>query len=161
MTLPISWLGACRRVLKPNGSLVVSGTRHVIFSVGFAMQQLGFHFLNTITWYKPNASPNLACRTFTHSTEILIWAAPERGPRCYTSRCMTRDELTRALEEKVRYLSMLLYDTNAPARQVDAEVTPYLAPGVRFVDPWQEAAGHRVPAEPYPPVRLHSSFLMT
>ncbi len=71
-----AWLGACRRVLKPSGTLWVSGTQHVIFSVGYAMQELGFHLLNTVTWYKPNASPNLACRFFTHSTEILLWASP-------------------------------------------------------------------------------------
>jgi site-specific DNA-methyltransferase (adenine-specific) len=70
------WLEACRRVLKPSGSIWVSGTQHVIFSVGYAMQQLGFKLLNTVSWYKPNASPNLSCRYFTHSTEILIWAAP-------------------------------------------------------------------------------------
>jgi hypothetical protein len=29
-------------VLKPNGTIWVTGTHHVIFSVGFAMQQLGF-----------------------------------------------------------------------------------------------------------------------
>jgi site-specific DNA-methyltransferase (adenine-specific) len=75
------WLSACRRVLKPSGTIWVSGTHHVIFSLGFAMQELGFHLLNTITWFKPNASPNLACRTFTHSTELLIWAAPARGDR--------------------------------------------------------------------------------
>jgi site-specific DNA-methyltransferase (adenine-specific) len=63
-------------VLKPSGSLWVSGTQHVIFSVGFAMQELGYHLLNTVTWYKPNAAPNLACRFFTHSTEILLWASP-------------------------------------------------------------------------------------
>jgi site-specific DNA-methyltransferase (adenine-specific) len=73
-----SWLQACRRVLKPSGTLWVSGTQHVIFSIGFAMQELGFHLLNTVTWYKPNASPNLACRFFTHSTEILLWASPSR-----------------------------------------------------------------------------------
>ena len=72
------WLSACRRVLKPSGTLWVSGTQHVIFSVGYALQELGFHLLNTVTWYKPNASPNLACRFFTHSTEILLWAAPMR-----------------------------------------------------------------------------------
>ncbi len=72
------WLGACRRVLKPSGTLWVSGTQHVIFSVGYALQELGFHLLNTITWYKPNAAPNLACRFFTHSTEILLWASPTR-----------------------------------------------------------------------------------
>ncbi|HEY7725745.1 MAG TPA: site-specific DNA-methyltransferase [Anaeromyxobacteraceae bacterium] len=73
-----AWLGACRRVLKPSGTIWVSGTQHVIFSVGFAMQSLGFHLLNTVTWYKPNAAPNLACRFFTHSTELLLWASPTR-----------------------------------------------------------------------------------
>src|SRR5262249_283484 len=75
----LRWLGACQRVLKSSGTLWVSGTQHVIFSIGFAMQSLGFHLLNTVTWFKPNASPNLACRFFTHSTEIVIWASPERG----------------------------------------------------------------------------------
>src|SRR6266699_2240120 len=37
-----SWLAASQRVLKPNGSIWVSGTSLVIHSVGFAMQQLGF-----------------------------------------------------------------------------------------------------------------------
>lgn len=73
------WLQAVRRVLKPSGTLWVSGTQHVIFSIGYAMQELGYHLLNTVTWYKPNASPNLACRFFTHSTEILLWASPSRG----------------------------------------------------------------------------------
>jgi len=72
----MNWLRACKRVLKPSGTLWVSGTQHVIFSVGFALQQLGYKLLNTVTWYKPNASPNLSCRYFTHSTEILIWASP-------------------------------------------------------------------------------------
>jgi site-specific DNA-methyltransferase (adenine-specific) len=71
-----AWLAACKRVLKPSGSIWVSGTQHVIFSVGFAMQQLGYKLLNTVTWYKPNASPNLSCRYFTHSTELLLWASP-------------------------------------------------------------------------------------
>jgi len=73
------WLEAARRVLKPSGTIWVSGTQHVIFSIGFAMQELGFHLLNTVTWYKPNASPNLACRFFTHSTEILLWASPSKA----------------------------------------------------------------------------------
>lgn len=71
-----AWLKACQRVLKPSGTIWVSGTQHVIFNVGFAMQKLGFKLLNTVTWFKPNASPNLSCRYFTHSTEILVWASP-------------------------------------------------------------------------------------
>jgi site-specific DNA-methyltransferase (adenine-specific) len=70
-----AWLAACQRVLKPNGSIWVSGTAHVIHSVGFAMQQLGFKLLNDISWVKPNPPPNLSCRYFTHATETIIWAA--------------------------------------------------------------------------------------
>lgn len=54
-----AWLAACRRVLKPDASIWVSGTSHVIHSVGFAMQQLGFKLLNDISWVKPNPPPNL------------------------------------------------------------------------------------------------------
>jgi len=71
----LDWLKACQRVLKPNGTIWVSGTTHIIYSVGFAMQQLGFKILNDIIWYKRNAPPNLSCRYFTHSTEIVLWAS--------------------------------------------------------------------------------------
>jgi site-specific DNA-methyltransferase (adenine-specific) len=73
-----TWLAACQRVLKPNGSIWVSGTSHVIHSVGFAMQQQGFKLLNDISWVKPNPPPNLSCRYFTHATETIIWAAKNR-----------------------------------------------------------------------------------
>jgi site-specific DNA-methyltransferase (adenine-specific) len=75
------WLAAAQRVLKPNGSIWVSGTAHVIHSVGFAMQQLGFKLLNDISWVKPNPPPNLSCRYFTHATETLIWAAKDKTSR--------------------------------------------------------------------------------
>lgn len=75
------WLAACRDVLTDNGTIWVSGTRHVIFSVGFAMQQLGFKLLNDITWEKPNPPPNLSCRYFTHATETVLWAAKSKRSR--------------------------------------------------------------------------------
>lgn len=70
-----SWLSRCQKLLKSNGTIWVSGTQHVIYSVGYAMQQLGMKILNNITWEKPNPPPNLSCRYFTHSTETVIWAA--------------------------------------------------------------------------------------
>jgi site-specific DNA-methyltransferase (adenine-specific) len=76
-----AWLAACQRVLKPNGTIWVSGTAHIIHSVGFAMQQLGFKLLNDISWVKPNPPPNLSCRYFTHATETIIWAAKSRKSR--------------------------------------------------------------------------------
>ena len=71
----LDWLKACQRVLKPNGTIWVSGTTHIIYSIGFAMQELGYKILNDIIWYKRNAPPNLSCRYFTHSTEIVLWAS--------------------------------------------------------------------------------------
>ncbi len=75
------WLRRCQALLKPNGTIFVSGTHHVIFSVGFAMQELGMKLLNQITWQKPNPPPNLACRYFTHSTETVLWAAKNARSR--------------------------------------------------------------------------------
>jgi site-specific DNA-methyltransferase (adenine-specific) len=72
------WLAACRRVLKPEGTLWVSGTYHSIYQCGYALQALGYHILNDISWFKPNASPNLSCRFFTASHETLIWARKEK-----------------------------------------------------------------------------------
>ena len=72
-----AWLGRCQRLLKPDGTIWVSGTHHVIHSVGYAMQQLGMKILNDITWEKPNPPPNLSCRYFTHAAETIIWAAKD------------------------------------------------------------------------------------
>ncbi len=69
-----TWLAACHRILKLGASIWVSGTLHVYLSVGVAMQQIGFRILNDIVWEKPAPPPNLGCRCFTHSTEILLWA---------------------------------------------------------------------------------------
>ncbi|MDO9288703.1 MAG: site-specific DNA-methyltransferase [Thermodesulfovibrionales bacterium] len=77
------WLEACQRVLKPNGTIWVSGTTHIIYSIGFAMQELGYKILNDIIWYKRNAPPNLSCRYFTHSTEIVLWAAKNEKSKHY------------------------------------------------------------------------------
>ena len=70
----VKWIEACHRILKPEGTLWVSGTYHSIYQCGYAIQLLGFKILNDIAWFKPNASPNLSGRYFTASHETLIWA---------------------------------------------------------------------------------------
>ena len=52
------WIKLCKKVLKPNGTIWISGTLHNIYSIGMAT----------------NPPPNLACRCFTHSTETILWA---------------------------------------------------------------------------------------
>lgn len=76
-----NWIDACRRVLKENGSLWVSGTYHSIYACGFALQSQGWHLLNEICWYKPNAAPHLACRMFAASHETLIWARKSKNAK--------------------------------------------------------------------------------
>ncbi|MDO8505038.1 MAG: site-specific DNA-methyltransferase [bacterium] len=74
----MDWIEACHRVLKPGGTIWVSGTYHSIYQCGFALQAKHFHILNDIAWFKPNASPNLSCRFFTASHETLIWARKDK-----------------------------------------------------------------------------------
>ncbi len=74
----LDWIQACRRVLKPSGTIWVSGTYHSIYICGFALQAAEYHILNDISWFKPSASPNLSCRFFTASHETLVWARKEK-----------------------------------------------------------------------------------
>ena len=69
-----NWIHECYRVLKDEGTIWISGTLHNIYSIGMALEQEGFKILNNITWQKTNPPPNLACKTFTHSTETILWA---------------------------------------------------------------------------------------
>ena len=74
----LAWTQACHRVLKPGGTLWVSGTYHSIYQCGFALQVNKFHILNDIAWFKPNASPNLSCRFFTASHETIVWGRKDK-----------------------------------------------------------------------------------
>lgn len=78
-----TWIQACKRALKPQGTIWISGTYHSIYQCGFLLQKLGFHLLNDITWFKPNASPNLSCRYFTASHETLLWARKDKDAKHY------------------------------------------------------------------------------
>ena len=72
------WIEACKRVLKPNGTLWISGTYHSIYACGYALQEQGWHIINDVCWYKPNAAPNLSCRMFTASHETLLWVRKDK-----------------------------------------------------------------------------------
>jgi site-specific DNA-methyltransferase (adenine-specific) len=82
----LRWLSECQRILKPAGTIWVTGTLHIYLSAGMAMTQLGFRILNDIIWEKANPPPNLGCRCFAHSTETLLWAtkAPKGSKHKYT-----------------------------------------------------------------------------
>lgn len=68
------WLSLCRPKLKDNGTIWISGTHHNIFVVQRCLQELGYKILNIITWQKSDPPPNLSCKYFNFSTELVIWA---------------------------------------------------------------------------------------
>ncbi|MBD3212323.1 MAG: site-specific DNA-methyltransferase [Candidatus Lokiarchaeota archaeon] len=68
------WIKKIRPLLKKDGSIWISGTLHIIYKVGYLLEKNGYDIINDIIWFKPNAPPNLSCRYFTHSHEIILWA---------------------------------------------------------------------------------------
>jgi site-specific DNA-methyltransferase (adenine-specific) len=78
----VRWLREARRVLKPDGTLWVTGTHHIIFSLGFALQNLGYRIINSVAWQKPDPPPNALHTAFTHAHETLLWAS--KGRRGHT-----------------------------------------------------------------------------
>lgn len=73
-----AWLSACRRVLKPDGTLWVIGTYHNIYRLGAIIQELGFWILNDVLWIKSNPMPNFRGVRFTNAHETLIWSAKSK-----------------------------------------------------------------------------------
>lgn len=78
------WIKECYRILKDNGTIWISGTLHNIYSIGMALEEEEFKIINNITWQKTNPPPNLACKTFTHSTETILWARKDLKNIKYT-----------------------------------------------------------------------------
>ena len=79
-----AWLDACRRVLKPAGTIWVIGSYHNIFRVGTVLQDLGYWILNDVVWRKSNPMPNFRGRRFTNAHETMIWAARDASAKGYT-----------------------------------------------------------------------------
>jgi modification methylase len=79
-----AWLLACRRVLKPHGTIWVIGSYHNIFRVGATLQDMNFWILNDIVWRKTNPMPNFKGRRFQNAHETMIWASRDQNAKSYT-----------------------------------------------------------------------------
>ena len=69
-----AWLKQVSRVVRPKGNIVLFGTYHNIYELGYVVKELGLRVVNSIVWFKPNAQPNITGRMLTESTEYIIWA---------------------------------------------------------------------------------------
>ena len=47
----LNWIKECKRILKPPGTIWISGTYHSIYQCGFILQNTGYHILNDILIY--------------------------------------------------------------------------------------------------------------
>lgn len=142
-----SWISACKAKLKANGTIFVSGTFHNIYSVGFAIQMLGFKVLNDISWFKVNPPPNLSCRYFTHSTEQIIWAKKSAKAKHYFNySLMKADEdpkpnkqmlsLWRILPPRPSEKSHGRHPTQKPLALLERIILASSRPGDTILDPF-------------------------
>lgn len=79
----MQWLKSCRDLLKPNGTIWVSGTFHNIYSVARCLTTLGYKILNVITWQKIDPPPSLTGTRFNFASEYIIWAAKSEKCKYY------------------------------------------------------------------------------
>ena len=68
------WLQIVCDLVKPNGNLIIFGTYHNIYLIGYLLQKLSKKIINSIVWYKRNAFPNITHRMLCESTEYMVWA---------------------------------------------------------------------------------------
>lgn len=103
------WLSECRKVLKADGTIFVTGTYHNIFSVANCMVELGYRILNIIVWQKSDAKPTLSRNYFNFTTEYIVWARKS---------------------EKVNHFFNcdLMEQLNGGARMTDVWRIPFLSP---------------------------------
>ena len=143
------WLSLCKSVLEDNGTIWVSGTYHNIYSVGYALEELGFKILNNVTWRKVNPPPNLGCRVFTHSTETILWAKKDLKNNRHTfnyklmkqmnkgkqmkdvweTPCITKKEKTHGSHPTQKPISILQKIVLASTNEGDTVLDPFLGSG--------------------------------
>ena len=91
ITFHESWITECLRLLKPNGTIAISGTYHSIYKCGYLLQKLDCRIVNDITWFKPNGAPALAGRNFTASHETVLWASKGQKAKHTFNYSLSRD----------------------------------------------------------------------
>ncbi len=142
------WLSACRRVLKPTGTLWVIGSYHNIYRVGAILQDLGFWILNDVVWIKSNPMPNFRGVRFTNAHETLIWAQKEQGAK-YTFNHQTMKAINEDLQmrsdwymplcvgrERLRSNGVKLHPTQKPASLLYRIINASTNPGDVVLDPF-------------------------
>jgi len=165
------WISACRNRLSDAGTVWVCGTFHNIYSVATVLSELDFRILNAVTWQKTNPPPNLSCRFFTHSTEVLLWARKQkRVSHCYNYDLMHRIAGGRQMTDVWRMPSIGRWEktcgkhpTQKPIALVVRALLASTMPGARVLDPFAGSSTTGIAANMigrgFVGVELDTSFL--
>lgn len=143
-----AWLKACRRVLKPTGTLWVIGTYHNIYRVGAILQTLNYWILNDVVWIKNNPMPNFRGVRLTNAHETLIWAQKNRGAH-YTFNHHALKQLNEGLQmrsdwylttcrgkERLREDGSRVHSTQKPLALIYRILIACTQPGDVILDPF-------------------------
>lgn len=138
------WLSLCRSKLTDDGTIWISGTHHNIHVVMRCLQELGYKVLNTITWQKSDPPPNLSCRYFTFSTELIIWARKsEKKPHKFNYEVMKQLNGDRQMTDVWRLPAVGMYEktcgkhpTQKPLRLLYRIVLASTDEGDTILDPF-------------------------
>lgn len=102
-TFTRSWLNQAKRLLKKNGSIWVIGSMQCIYTIGNALQELGYWLINDVIWWKNNPTPNMLGSRLCNAHETLIWAVKDEKAK-FTFHYKTGKELNRDTVSKSEYL---------------------------------------------------------
>lgn len=138
------WLRSVRSVMKDNATIWVCGTFHNIFSVANALNELGYRVLNAITWQKSNPPPNLSCRFFKHSTEIIVWARKSKTvPHCFNYDLMHKIADNKQMTDVWRMPAIAKWEktcgkhpTQKPVSLVVRSILSCTCEGANILDPF-------------------------
>ena len=138
------WLRTVRNVMKDEATIWVCGTFHNIFSVANALSELDYRVLNAIIWQKSNPPPNLSCRFFKHSTEVILWARKsKRTPHRFNYELMHRLADNRQMTDVWRMPAIAKWEktcgkhpTQKPIALVVRSILSCTCEGASILDPF-------------------------
>jgi site-specific DNA-methyltransferase (adenine-specific) len=73
----------CRRVLKDDGVIWITGTHHNIFDCGFSLKLNDFKIINLISWYKPSKRFTDLRNNLAFDFESVIFARKSKDIKHY------------------------------------------------------------------------------
>lgn len=94
------WLRLACDLVKENGNIIVFGTYHNIYKIGYFLEKLNKKIVNSIIWFKRNAFPNITHRMLCESTEHIVWAVNNnpKDARNWTFNYHELKQLNRGLQ---------------------------------------------------------------